>query len=123
MIVDILIQVLKLEAGKDGKVKGLAAPSNLSMNQTLEGHNGQIQVQHISNWPIIGTIDRKVMNGAYILLTMLGRRVERGSPEADLQRPVRADHRLDVVQRELVRGDDQQQEQVRGQGKGTMTIH
>ena len=34
----------KLEAGKDGKVKGLAAPSNLSMNQTLEGHNGQIQV-------------------------------------------------------------------------------
>jgi hypothetical protein len=39
-----LWQVLKLEAGKDGKVKGLAAPSNLSMNQTLEGHNGQIQV-------------------------------------------------------------------------------
>ena len=34
----------QLEAGKDGKVKGLAAPSNLSMNQTLEGHNGQIQV-------------------------------------------------------------------------------
>ena len=29
---------------KDGKVKGLAAPSNLAMNQTLEGHNGQIQV-------------------------------------------------------------------------------
>ena len=25
-------------------MKGLAAPSNLSMNQTLEGHNGQIQV-------------------------------------------------------------------------------
>jgi hypothetical protein len=25
-------------------VKGLAAPSNLSMNQTLEGHSGQIQV-------------------------------------------------------------------------------
>jgi len=38
-------KVLKLEAGKDGKVKGLAAPSNLSMNQTLEGHNGQIQVR------------------------------------------------------------------------------
>lgn len=30
--------------GKEGKVKGLAAPANLSMNQTLEGHNGQIQV-------------------------------------------------------------------------------
>jgi hypothetical protein len=41
------MQVLKLESGKDGKVKGLAAPSNLSMNQTLEGHNGQIQVEHI----------------------------------------------------------------------------
>jgi WD repeat-containing protein 35 len=41
---DGLLKVLKLESGKDGKVKGLAAPSNLSMNQTLEGHNGQIQV-------------------------------------------------------------------------------
>ncbi len=27
-------------SGKDAKVKGLAAPSNLSMNQTLEGHSG-----------------------------------------------------------------------------------
>ena len=26
--------------GSDQKVKGLAAPSNLSMNQTLEGHSG-----------------------------------------------------------------------------------
>lgn len=34
-----------MESGKDSKgAKGLAAPSNLSMNQTLEGHNGQIQV-------------------------------------------------------------------------------
>ena len=41
---DGLLKVLKLESGRDGKVKGLAAPSNLSMNQTLEGHNGQIQV-------------------------------------------------------------------------------
>ena len=40
----IFIVNRQLEAGKDGKVKGLAAPSNLSMNQTLEGHNGQIQV-------------------------------------------------------------------------------
>ena len=36
--------MLKLETGREGKVKGLAAPSNLSMNQTLEGHQGQIQV-------------------------------------------------------------------------------
>ena len=41
---DGLLKVLKLETGKEGKVKGLAAPSNLSMNQTLEGHQGQIQV-------------------------------------------------------------------------------
>ncbi len=40
---DGLLKVLKLETqtGKDAKVKGLAAPSNLSMNQTLEGHSGK----------------------------------------------------------------------------------
>ena len=27
--------------GTDAKMKGLAAPSNLSMNQTLEGHSGR----------------------------------------------------------------------------------
>ena len=39
---DGLLKVLKLEPqqAKDAKLKGLAAPSNLSMNQTLEGHNG-----------------------------------------------------------------------------------
>ncbi|XP_064381812.1 WD repeat-containing protein 35-like [Halichondria panicea] len=38
---DGLLKVLQLEtlASKDAKLKGLAAPSNLSMNQTLEGHN------------------------------------------------------------------------------------
>ncbi|XP_063218863.1 WD repeat-containing protein 35 isoform X3 [Bacillus rossius redtenbacheri] len=41
---DGLLKVLKLDSGKDTKMKGLAAPSNLSMNQTLEGHSGQIQV-------------------------------------------------------------------------------
>ncbi|XP_031567757.1 WD repeat-containing protein 35-like isoform X2 [Actinia tenebrosa] len=43
---DGLLKVLKLEMqqGKDNKVKGLAAPSNLSMNQTLEGHTGSVQV-------------------------------------------------------------------------------
>ena len=29
-----------MQQGKDAKLKGLAAPSNLSMNQSLEGHNG-----------------------------------------------------------------------------------
>eukprot|EP00057_Strongylocentrotus_purpuratus_P012812 XP_011667286.1 PREDICTED: WD repeat-containing protein 35 isoform X1 [Strongylocentrotus purpuratus] len=41
-----LLKVLKLDsgAGKDAKQIGLAAPSNLSMNQTLEGHAGAVQV-------------------------------------------------------------------------------
>ncbi|XP_059152704.1 WD repeat-containing protein 35-like isoform X2 [Physella acuta] len=43
---DGLLKVVKLEAqtGRDAKIKGLAAPSNLSMNQSLEGHNGAVQV-------------------------------------------------------------------------------
>ncbi|XP_065063167.1 WD repeat-containing protein 35-like [Rhopilema esculentum] len=43
---DGLLKVLRLEtqSGSDQKVKGLAAPSNLSMNQTLEGHSGAVQV-------------------------------------------------------------------------------
>ncbi|XP_066268365.1 WD repeat-containing protein 35-like isoform X1 [Branchiostoma lanceolatum] len=43
---DGLLKVLKLESqsSKDVKMKGLAAPSNLSMNQTLEGHSGAVQV-------------------------------------------------------------------------------
>ncbi|XP_066559744.1 WD repeat-containing protein 35 isoform X2 [Amia ocellicauda] len=40
-----LLKVLKLEMQTDdAKLKGLAAPSNLSMNQTLEGHSGAVQV-------------------------------------------------------------------------------
>uniref|UniRef100_F6XA62 WD repeat-containing protein 35 n=1 Tax=Xenopus tropicalis TaxID=8364 RepID=F6XA62_XENTR len=40
-----LLKVLKLEMqAEDAKLKGLAAPSNLSMNQTLEGHSGSVQV-------------------------------------------------------------------------------
>ena len=35
------LQIIILFVGKDAKVKGLAAPSNLSMNQTLEGHSGR----------------------------------------------------------------------------------
>ncbi|KAM5143257.1 WD repeat-containing protein 35 isoform 2-T2 [Callospermophilus lateralis] len=42
---DGLLKVLKLETQTDdAKLKGLAAPSNLSMNQTLEGHSGSVQV-------------------------------------------------------------------------------
>ncbi|KAJ3613075.1 hypothetical protein NHX12_019331 [Muraenolepis orangiensis] len=40
---DGLLRVLKLDPQTDdAKVKGLAAPSNLSMNQTLEGHSVQV---------------------------------------------------------------------------------
>ena len=35
---DLILHVI---AGKDMNVRGLAAPSNLSMNQTLEGHSGK----------------------------------------------------------------------------------
>lgn len=42
---DGLLRVLRLETPTgDAKAKGLAAPSNLSMNQTLEGHSGTVQV-------------------------------------------------------------------------------
>ncbi|KAF6028976.1 WDR35 [Bugula neritina] len=41
---DGLLRVLRLEAPPGGTIKGLAAPNNLSMNQTLEGHNGTVQV-------------------------------------------------------------------------------
>ena len=45
-----MLKVLKLEpqATKDSRVRGLAAPSNLSMNQTLEGHSGVVQVYSYS---------------------------------------------------------------------------
>jgi WD repeat-containing protein 35 len=33
-----LLKVLKLETAEDSKHKGIAAPNNLTMNQTLEGH-------------------------------------------------------------------------------------
>ena len=38
-----LLKVLKLEitSGKDSALKGLAAPSNLAMNQGLCGHTGE----------------------------------------------------------------------------------
>ena len=36
------VQVLKLDSGRVSDKKGMTAPSNLSMNQTLEGHNGSV---------------------------------------------------------------------------------
>ena len=47
-----------------------------------------------------------------------GRGLERGPPEADELRPVRPDHRVDALQGQLVRGDDQQPQQVRREGHG-----
>ncbi|XP_006239947.1 WD repeat-containing protein 35 isoform X1 [Rattus norvegicus] len=42
---DGLLKVLRLETQTDdSKLRGLAAPSNLSMNQNLEGHSGAVQV-------------------------------------------------------------------------------
>ena len=41
---DGLLRVLRLEAPVGGTAKGLAAPSNLSMNQTLDGHTNTVQV-------------------------------------------------------------------------------
>ena len=35
------------QLGPTQKVKGLAAPSNLSMNQTLEGHSGMLHSKKI----------------------------------------------------------------------------
>lgn len=41
-----MLKVLKLEVPqtREAKLKGLAAPSNLSMNQALEGHGGEVRV-------------------------------------------------------------------------------
>ncbi|XP_037550969.1 WD repeat-containing protein 35 [Nematolebias whitei] len=42
---DGLLTVLKLETQTDDvRLRGLAAPSSLSMNQTLDGHSGSVQV-------------------------------------------------------------------------------
>uniref|UniRef100_A0A2K6QM79 IFT121/TULP4 N-terminal domain-containing protein n=1 Tax=Rhinopithecus roxellana TaxID=61622 RepID=A0A2K6QM79_RHIRO len=42
---DGLLKVLKLETQTDdAKLRGLAPPSKLSMNQNLEGHSGSVQV-------------------------------------------------------------------------------
>ena len=42
---------LEPQQAKDAKLKGLAAPSNLSMNQTLEGHNGKAR-GHINRFTV-----------------------------------------------------------------------
>jgi len=37
-----LLKVLKMETNADSNAKGIAAPTNLTMNQTLEGHQGAV---------------------------------------------------------------------------------
>ena len=62
-----LLKVLKLDTqqGGDARVKGVAAPSNLSMNQTLEGHNGTVCcVTWNSNYRKLTTSDQ---NGLIIV--------------------------------------------------------
>lgn len=39
-----LLKVLKLETAEDSPYKGIAAPNNLTMNQTLEGHKGMLYI-------------------------------------------------------------------------------
>jgi len=47
---DGLLKVIQLETVvKDPKVRGLAAPSNLSMNQTMDGHSGDVKVVKWNN--------------------------------------------------------------------------
>lgn len=43
---DGLLKVLKIDSGTsaDGKPKGLASQTNLSINKTLEGHSGNVLV-------------------------------------------------------------------------------
>lgn len=64
-----LLKVLKLEVqqGRDAKLKGLAAPSNLTMNQTLEGHNGT-SLFEISRGPVIQQSCSKKLK--YLLLPL-----------------------------------------------------
>lgn len=40
---DGLLKILRLDSGKE-KSKNVGGTANLSMNQTLEGHSGQIQI-------------------------------------------------------------------------------
>lgn len=41
-----MLKVLKLEPQEDaeGQLKGLAAPTTLTMNQTLEGHESELGI-------------------------------------------------------------------------------
>lgn len=40
----IIMSIVAIDSDNSAKSRGLAATSNLSMNQTLEGHNENIQV-------------------------------------------------------------------------------
>lgn len=64
-----MLKVLKLDSGGTSeRQKGLAAPSNLSMNQTLEGHNGSVMcVTWNENYRKLTTSDQ----GGLIIVWML----------------------------------------------------
>ncbi len=93
-------------SGKDAKVKGLAAPSNLSMNQTLEGHSGRFGMLFcLSLITSLLTVLVPEYNNTHSL--SLNRRgagcdVERTFPQVDHQRPVWSHYRLDAVQRSVI---------------------
>lgn len=62
-----LLKVLKLEvpSGPDARLKGIAAPSNLSMNQTLEGHTGAVMC---ATWnPLFKKLTTSDANGLIIV--------------------------------------------------------
>ena len=58
---DGLLKVLKLDSPRDvGKAPGGSVPSNLSMNQTLEGHHGSVMcVTWNANYRKLTTSDHK----------------------------------------------------------------
>eukprot|EP01035_Chromulina_nebulosa_P019079 gene19079-24905_t len=66
-----LLKVLKLETptGPDAKIMGIAAPSNLSMNQTLEGHNGRVIC---ATWnPVFKKLTTSDENGLIIVWVLI----------------------------------------------------
>ena len=66
---DGMLKVLKLETARDGSgARGIAAPTNLSMNQTLEGHRGCVVV---TTWnPAFRKLTTSDQNGLIIVWLM-----------------------------------------------------
>lgn len=64
-----LLKILKLEASKDG----LIAPSNLSMNQTLDGHNGTASSNRCSSVSVVrmNGLDTLMISLMPMIMTMI----------------------------------------------------